>query len=100
MLNSFYEAFVEELNKVAGKEPAATFDEWRKHFEATGRKSMVKKPPARDVILGKKADIVKRVPPTTAPSSGFSLDWFGDPNTRTKMRTKSKIKIPLVGRRA
>ena len=42
MLDSFYEAFVDELSKVGMKDPKMTFEEWRKHFERTGQKRIGK----------------------------------------------------------
>lgn len=84
MLDVFYSAFVEELKKVAAGKPLVPFDKWREHFKRTGRKSMMKRPSASEAILGKKATITKRVSPT--PSGGYSLDWFGDPRTKTKMK--------------
>jgi len=73
MQHNFYTAFVAEMQKIAADNPS--FDEWRKHFETTGEKSMKKRPSASEAILGKKrfalgkkATIIKRIRTHASPS--------------------------------
>jgi len=97
MLDSFYLAFIDEFEKIAGK-PLVPFNEWRKHFKETGKKRIgdpsvpkgletntMPKPGSNKIetIMGKKATIVKKVPPT--PSTGYSMGWYGDPRPAMKV---------------
>lgn len=105
MFPNFFDAFADELHKIAAK-AAIPFDKWVSHYKRTGLKSPRKQPAdikgmegmgipevgsnrrlepnrkMRRVTMGKKATIIKDVKAT--PPGGYTLRWFGDPAVRQK----------------